>query len=61
MMRNRRAQTLLLGVAIFPAQFCIIAERNQQFVHMRNDALFNGGVDAGADLIQVRHTFSLTD
>ncbi|EKP24731.1 hypothetical protein KOXM_27130 [Klebsiella michiganensis] len=52
-------QTLLLNVALFPPQLRVIAQRDQQFIHMGNDAFGNRGVHAGDDLIQMRHVFSL--
>ena len=50
-MRNRGTQTLLLGIAFFPAELCIIAQFNQQFVHMGNHALVDGGIHAGGYVV----------
>lgn len=52
-------QTLLLNVALFPSQLRVIAQRDQQFIHVGNDAFGNRGVHARDDLIQMRHVFLL--
>jgi hypothetical protein len=51
-------QTLLLNVALFPPQLRVIAQRDQQFIHMANDAFGNRGVHARDNLIQMRHALS---
>ena len=50
-LRNRGTQTLLLGIAFFPAELGIIAQFNQQFVHMGNHALVDGGIHAGDHVV----------
>ncbi|KAG1716983.1 hypothetical protein ID866_206 [Astraeus odoratus] len=49
--RNRGTQTLLLGVTVFTAEIGIIAQCNQQFVHVGDDALFDGGIHAGDNFV----------
>ena len=57
MLRDGVTQALLLGITLFPAQRAIIAQCNQQLVHICNHALCNGFVHAGDYLIQMRHAY----
>ena len=47
------AQALLLGITIFTAEFRVLAQLNQQFIHMRNNTFFHSGIHTRRHFIQM--------
>ena len=60
MMGDGGAQALLLGIAFLTTELWIIAQGDQQLIHMSDNALGKGVIDFDDNLIQMCHPVLLS-